>query len=81
MKEVPACPDISEYEITRILTLVDAMADRMGIDEARDPEIAELAQDVAPEVVLKEMEERAQERAEQNAKERASGGPAPETTP
>jgi uncharacterized membrane protein len=58
---------LSEYEITRILTLVDAMADRMGIKEARDPELAELERNVIPEVVLKEMEDQAQDRAEQHA--------------
>jgi uncharacterized membrane protein len=66
---------LSEYEITRVLTLVDAMAEKMGIQEAHDPEFEELEKDVAPEVVLREMEERAQERAQQQAQTRAPGGP------
>jgi uncharacterized membrane protein len=43
---------LSEHEITRLITLVTAIAARMGIDAARDPELAELARDVAPEQVL-----------------------------
>jgi uncharacterized membrane protein len=53
---------LAEHEITRILTLVDAMAERMGIEAARDPEAEELEQDVAPEEVLHELEEREHER-------------------
>ena len=49
---------LAEHEITRILKLVDAMADKMGIEEGKDPEIDELEKDVAPEMVLKEMEDR-----------------------
>jgi uncharacterized membrane protein len=54
---------LAEYEITRILTLVDAMADHMGIAAARDRELDELKQDVTPETVLREIDERARERA------------------
>jgi uncharacterized membrane protein len=45
-----------EHEITRLITLVTAIAERMGIDAAQDPELTELAQDVAPEQVLDTME-------------------------
>jgi uncharacterized membrane protein len=48
---------LAEHEITRLITLVTAMANRMGIEEGRDPELFELAQDVHPERVLEEMEE------------------------
>lgn len=34
-----------------------AIADRMGIREARDPKLAEPARDVAPEVVMERIEE------------------------
>jgi uncharacterized membrane protein len=47
---------LAEHEITRLITLVTAMAERMGIDAAQDPELAELAQDVAPEQVLDTMD-------------------------
>jgi uncharacterized membrane protein len=52
---------LSEHEITRLITLVAAMAEHMGLDGARDPELAELSQDVAPEEVMEKME--AHERA------------------
>lgn len=55
---------LAEHEITRILMLVDAVAKRMGIQDANDPEIMQLARDVQPEEVIQEMEKRAQERAE-----------------
>lgn len=48
---------LAEHEITRLITLVTAMAERMGIEASQDPELPELAQDVAPERVLEEMEE------------------------
>ena len=48
---------LAEHEITRLITLVTAMADRMGIPASGDPELAELAQDVAPEKVMDTMEE------------------------
>ena len=48
---------LAEHEITRLITLVTAMAQKMGIEESRDPELSELAQDVAPERVLDEIEE------------------------
>ena len=47
---------LAEHEITRLITLVTAMAQRMGIQTAQDPELAELAEDVAPEKVLDTME-------------------------
>jgi len=51
---------LAEHEVTRLITLVTAMAERMGLEVARNPELAELSQDVAPEKVMEEME--AQER-------------------
>jgi uncharacterized membrane protein len=47
---------LTEHEITRLITLVTAMAERMGIHTAEDPELAELAKDVVPEKVLDSME-------------------------
>ncbi|HEX8242227.1 MAG TPA: DUF1003 domain-containing protein, partial [Longimicrobium sp.] len=40
---------LSEHEITQLVALVTEMAKRMGIEAAHDPELDELAQDVAPE--------------------------------
>ena len=47
---------LSEHEITRLLGLVRAVARRLDVDEADDPELNELARDVAPERVLDEIE-------------------------
>ena len=47
---------LAEHEITRLITLTTAIAARLGIDACRDPELAELAKDVAPEQVLDTME-------------------------
>ena len=49
---------LSEHEVTRLIGLVAAMAAKLGVDEAKDPEIVHLAQDVAPEEVLDELEAR-----------------------
>src|SRR5205823_5676975 len=48
---------LAEYEITRVLTLVDAIADHMGLEVGHDPEVDELKNEVAPEVVIDEMEQ------------------------
>ena len=47
---------LSEHEVTRMLTLVRAIAHRLDVEEARDPAIDELQRDVAPESVLDELE-------------------------
>jgi uncharacterized membrane protein len=47
---------LAEHEITRLITLVTAMAQQMKIKEAHDPEIEELSQDVRPEKVLDTMD-------------------------
>src|ERR671920_1198785 len=52
---------LAEHEITRLITLVTAMAERMGVDQAHDPELSELSQDVRPEKAMETME--AQERS------------------
>lgn len=43
---------LSEHEITRLLSLTIAIADRLGIKEAKDPSLQELERHVAPEKVL-----------------------------
>jgi uncharacterized membrane protein len=47
---------LSEHEITRLLKLTVAIADRLGIEEANDPQLSELQGHVAPEKVLDELE-------------------------
>jgi uncharacterized membrane protein len=43
---------LSEHEITRLITLVTKIAQKMDIPEAQDPELDELAGNVLPEKVL-----------------------------
>jgi uncharacterized membrane protein len=47
---------LAEHEVTRLITLVTAIAKKMEIQEAYDPEIEELSKDVQPEKVLDTME-------------------------
>lgn len=47
---------LAEHEITRLITLVTAIAKKMDIEDAYNPEIDELAKDVHPEKVLDTME-------------------------
>ena len=50
---------LAEHEVTRLITLVTAMAEEMGIEPAiNHPELAELAKDVDPERVLDQIEQR-----------------------
>lgn len=50
---------LAEHEVTRLVTLVSAMAERMQIRTEVDSELHELKQDVALEVVSDEIEEQA----------------------
>ena len=65
---------LSEHEITRLITLVTAIAAKMDIAEARHPELLELAKDVAPEAVLQTMEEAAAKLSDEIAEERRHSG-------
>jgi len=47
---------LAEYEITRMLRLVDKMAEKMGIEDAYDEEIDQLTEPVAPDIIIKEIE-------------------------
>jgi uncharacterized membrane protein len=47
---------LSEHEITKLVTLVSAIAERLDVRTEVDHQIPELEQDVAPEVVLDEIE-------------------------
>lgn len=49
---------LAEHEVTHLLTLVTAIARRMDIDESKNPELSELARNVAPEKVLDKIEEK-----------------------
>lgn len=47
---------LAEHEVTRLIVLTTAIARRMNLPEAREPELEELARDVSPEHVLDEIE-------------------------
>ena len=47
---------LAEHEVTRLITLVKAIGEKLDIDAVKDPELPELQQDVAPERVLDVME-------------------------
>ena len=43
---------LAEHELTRLVSLVDAMARKMGVDVPHEEEMAEIKRDVSPEAVL-----------------------------
>ena len=47
---------LAEHEVTRLITLVKEIAEKLDIESSRNPELPELQQDVAPEKVLDVME-------------------------
>jgi uncharacterized membrane protein len=47
---------LAEHEVTRLVTLVSGIADRMGVETEADADLEEITQDVAPEAVLDELE-------------------------
>ncbi len=52
---------LSEYEVPRLLRLVDAMAKKMGVDEANDPELERLEARTGAQQVLDELAAREEE--------------------
>lgn len=52
---------LAEYEVTRLLRLVDAIAEKLEVESDRDPELDELENPVAPDIVMHEIEEREEE--------------------
>ena len=54
---LPRYRKLAEHEITRLISLVKAIADRLEVERAADPELNELERDVAPEAVLQELAE------------------------
>ncbi len=53
---------LTEHELTKMAEVIDAMAHRLGVEAAQDPEFKEIERDVAPEAVLEAIE--GQQRAE-----------------
>jgi uncharacterized membrane protein len=56
---------LAEHEISRVISLVTRIAEQMGIDQARDPELADLARDVEPSRVLERIAEHEEREVEQ----------------
>ncbi len=48
---------LSEHEITRLLQLTIAIAERLDVSEASDPSLSELKEHVAPEKVMEKIEQ------------------------
>ena len=48
---------LSEHELTRLIALTTQIAEKLGVAASSDPELHELAQNVAPEKVLQKMEQ------------------------
>ncbi len=46
---------LTEHEVTRVLQMLDAIQDRMGIDNDEDSELADLEMETKPEDVLAEI--------------------------
>ncbi len=47
---------LAEHELTKVLVLVDAIADHLGIAAGKNPELEELKNDISPYMLLREME-------------------------
>jgi uncharacterized membrane protein len=47
---------ISEHEITRLIAMVKDIAQKLGVEEATNPEIEELSKDVVPEKLMDTLE-------------------------
>jgi len=47
---------LAEYEITKVLRIVDAISDHFDIEVGKDPELEELKIQISPDMVLQEME-------------------------
>jgi uncharacterized membrane protein len=48
---------LAEHEVTHLIKLTTQIAERLGIEEAGNPELAELKRTVAPEAVLDRLKE------------------------
>lgn len=61
---------LSEYEVTRILTLVDGIAKQLQVEEGDKAELEDLEKDIKPEAVLKKLESTAHQSVSDNANKR-----------
>jgi uncharacterized membrane protein len=54
---------LSEHEVTSLITMVSAIARKLGIEEGAGEHVEELKQDVRPEHVLERIEQKADDRS------------------
>lgn len=47
---------LAEHEVTRLVTLVSGIADRLGVRTQADADLEQIKQDIAPDAVLDEIE-------------------------
>jgi len=59
---------LAEHEITRLISLVTAMAQKMDIEHAYQPELDELAKDIHPEKVMETMDKHGKSTANNKGK-------------
>jgi uncharacterized membrane protein len=52
---------LAEHEVTQVMTLLDAVAERLGVARSSDPAIQEVKQDVDPRAVLHAIERKESE--------------------
>jgi uncharacterized membrane protein len=66
---------LTEYELTRVLQMLDAIHHKLGIEESQDAELVELERETDPEEVLAEIERLQQiaRTARRNRRSPASG--------
>jgi uncharacterized membrane protein len=60
---------LAEYEITQLVKLTTKIADRLQIADAHDPRLEEIAEEVAPETVLEQLDQE-----EERLRPRREGG-------
>jgi uncharacterized membrane protein len=53
---------LAEYEVTRILTMIDSIAKRLNIEKLDGEELEDLEKDVKPEAVLEELDSKADQK-------------------
>ena len=65
---------LAEHEITKVVAMVDAIADHLGVRHEAGEEVDELKRDVAPENVLDAISEREAEEAARDSSGRTAPG-------
>jgi uncharacterized membrane protein len=72
---------LAEHEITRLIRLVKAIGDRLGVEEAQSPDLQTLERDVKPEAVLDHIDDARRQVEADVATDAKHGRPAPRARP